>query len=211
MQAFFEKCISGPTLPATILAGICMLYWLMVIVGSADLDAFDFDLDADLDGDAGSLVSVGLVPLRFLNLGRVPLMLWLSIFSLAMWMLSMILDHNPAPATPLLEFQAVVRNTVLALVTAKLLTNPLRDRFDPVEPDSAAQLIGRTCEIVSTEVTAEHIGQARLLTGAAPLLLNVRAAAEQQPLTRGQVAVLTAYETERNTFLVAPHTGEEPA
>ena len=211
MQAFFEKCISGPTLPATILAGFSMLYWLLVIAGTADLDSFDIDLDIDMDGDAGSLVSVGLVPLRFLNLGRVPLMLWLSIFALTMWMISMVLDHNPAPATPLLEFQAFVRNTVLALVAAKLLTNPLRDRFDPVEPDSAAQLIGRTCEIVSTQVTAAHIGQARLITEAAPLLLNVRAATAEQPLARGDAAVITAYETDRNTFLVAPQTGEEHA
>lgn len=211
MSEFFEKCITGPTLPATILAGLTMLYWLFVIAGGLDLDALDFDLDVDLDGDAGSLVSVGLVPLRFLNLGRVPLMLWLSVFALAMWMLSMILDHNPAPATPLLEFQAFVRNTCLALVAAKLLTNPLRDRFDPIEPDRAAQLVGRTCEIVSTEVTAEGIGQARLSTDAAPLLLNVRAASPQHPLARGDVAVITDYHAARNIFLVTPHTGEERA
>ena len=90
---FLETSFSGTSMPASLFLSLVLVYWLFVILGALDLELFDFDLDVDADVDLGSVLNVGLVPVRFLNLGRVPLMLWVSLFSLSWWGLSLVINH----------------------------------------------------------------------------------------------------------------------
>ena len=85
MITFVETCFSAPVIPATVLLMFTMMYWMVVIVGAAGLDLIEVDLDIDGHSDIESAFSVGLVGLRFLNLGRVPLMVWITILALTWW------------------------------------------------------------------------------------------------------------------------------
>ncbi len=143
MEQLIENCFSWPTWPATILVLTTSAYWLFAMLGAVDLDTIDFDLDIDIDIDAApSVFDLGFIPLRFLNLGSVPLMLWFSIFSLSAWILSRSIDY-PSPH-PNFEWmsdgQAILRDFGIATIITKFVTQPLRGRFKVVEPNLAKDL-----------------------------------------------------------------------
>ena len=68
-----------------------------------------------------------------LNIGSVPIMLWTSMFALAFWLTAMLLV-KPTPVESMTHvIVAVLRNALIAVAATKLLTQPLRGRFDVVE------------------------------------------------------------------------------
>jgi len=203
IAGFLQVCFTGACLPASLLLALAMLYWLLAIVAGLDLELFDFDLDIDGQPDLESSLSVGLVVLRFLNLGRVPLVVWGSAFAIAYWLVTLLLDRladDPESRTELFYvLQYVVRNLVLGLLLTKIVTQPLRDKFEPVEPNRAEDLIGRECRITTSEVTPTF-GQAQIPTEAAPLILNVRV--KETPLARGAPAVIVDFDPDQNVYFI---------
>ncbi len=200
---FVQVCFSGACLPASIVLLLAMLYWLLAIVAGLDLDLFDFDLDLDHEADLPESLSAGFVVLRFLNIGRVPLVVWFSVFAVVYWLVTLLFDRlldNPDLRESLFyAAQYAVRNLVLGVLLAKVLTQPLRDKFEPVEPNRAEDLIGRQCQITTSEVT-RSFGQAQVPTDAAPLLLNVRV--KEDPLAKGDRAVIVDFDPEKNVYFV---------
>ena len=208
MQTFFEHCLEWPTLPFSVVLTIALFYWLLVIFGLFDLDFFDIDLDWDVE--TSSPLSVGFVSFRFLNIGSVPVMLWGTCFAFTGWMLSMQLDHTPVPTQFNDIAMALARNAGIALLATKLLTNPLRGRFDPPQPNRVQDLLGQTCTITSKAVS-QTFGQAKVDVGAAPLLLNVRC--ESNTLKKGDQAILADYsESDRIYYVqhVNPEVTHDP-
>lgn len=203
IAGFLQVCFTGACLPASLLLALAMLYWLLAIVAGLDLELFDFDLDIDGQPDLESSLSVGLVVLRFLNLGRVPLVVWGSAFAIAYWLVTLLLDRladDPESRTELFYvLQYVVRNLVLGVLLTKIVTQPLRDKFEPVEPNRAEDLIGRECRITTSEVTPTF-GQAQIPTEAAPLILNVRV--KETPLARGAPAVIVDFDPDQNVYFI---------
>ncbi len=202
MSGYVQQCLTGPNLPATLLLGLVIGYWLLVMLGALDLDFFDFDID--LDGQSDSPLSVGFLGLRFLNLGRIPVMVWVSVFALTFWVLTMLLwflFDRPAYEPGLWwDFQYVLRNAALSVVLTKLVTQPLVPFFDTPEEYTPESLIGRECEVSTYEATAEY-GQARFRTDGAPLLLNVRTTAGT--LAKGDRAEIVDYDPKSRTYLIA--------
>ena len=198
MSDFLARAFDWPTIPMTVVLLICCAYWMLVMVGLMDLDTFDFDFSVDAEPVFGG-TGVGFLSLRMLNLGNVPVMLWLSFFSLSGWLISMGIDRLPRPESWEARLVAIGRNTALALVATKILTNPLRGRFDPKEPNRVVDLLGRTGVVVSGEVNSES-GQLRVETNAAPLLLNVMCRSGVIP--KHSQARLIGYETEVRQYIV---------
>ena len=173
MADILHTCFSGPVLPASALLIVLVLFWGMVILGGLDLDVLDLDLDVDTSQDVGWFPSVGLVALRFLNVGPIPLMIWFSIFGLSLWIIS-VSWHDPAYNDDnWLAFQVLVRNVALSLIATKIATQPLLRFVQKSEMRKSADLLGQLCVISTSEVTGKN-GQARLHTEGAPLLLHVR-------------------------------------
>jgi hypothetical protein len=96
----------------------------------------------------------------------------------------------------------------LAVLLTKLLTQPLRGRFEGKEALAAAEMIGQCCRITTSEVT-EKFGQAEYKSEGAPLLIHVRTRVPTS-LTKGDVAMLVDYDTETHVYFVEKPTGEEP-
>jgi hypothetical protein len=142
---------------------------------------------------------VGFIGLRFLNLGEVPLMVWLSFFSFSLWACTMLIDR-PFDGSTNEGLIALARNAGISVIVAKLATQPLRGYFDSADPNPVEELIGQTCVVMTSEVTPDS-GQASYRTNAAPLLLNVRLADGQQP-AKGDEVLIVGYEPERNIYLV---------
>ncbi|MCL4201806.1 MAG: hypothetical protein KJ000_04885 [Pirellulaceae bacterium] len=204
---YLGVCFSGANLPASVVLLVAIMYWLLAIVAGLDLDFLDFDLNMDGQADLGEVTGMGVVILRFLNIGLVPLVIWGSILAINWWMVSMLLDrlldnvyHAEQREVWFNAVQWTIRNLAIAVVLTKIFTQPLRGKFDAEEPNTAADLIGRTCRIVNSEVT-ERFGQAEYATEAAPLILNVRTRGTAL-LNKGDTAVIVDFDPERNIFFV---------
>ena len=151
-------------------------------LGSPDLDGVDLDVaggSPDI-GQAGSfefLTGIAATTLRWTNFGRVPLVIWMGVFTVSFWMVSYWLWHSfdsPRYAPTLLPSALLaIRNFVIAVVVTKFVTRPVVGKFQPPPGYNKDRLLGATCEISSITATPRY-GQARFRTDAAPLLLNVR-------------------------------------
>ncbi len=151
-------------------------------VSTPDLEAGDFavsdgDVDVSAVSGAGLLGSLGALTVRCTNFGRVPIAIWGGVFTLALWSISYVLWHNfdSERYAPVLlpSLLLTMRNSVLAVMVTKAITQPLVGRFAPQPGYDTRRLLGCTCEISTTEATSAF-GQAKFRTNAAPLLLNVR-------------------------------------
>ena len=80
-----DYLFSAPLIVSTGLVLFVVAYWIISVLTGLGLDVIDFDLDFDTDADVGGIdgfMGIGLMPLKWLNIGTIPLMLWFSIFSI---------------------------------------------------------------------------------------------------------------------------------
>lgn len=148
-----------------------------------------------------------LVPMRWLNMRDVPLIVWLSIFSIVWWSISFAfwlgLDRSwLGDANGWLTAVLIGRNFLLSLPITKLCTQPLRGWIN-TPPMQSTSLIGQEAEISSYEATPDG-GQAKFKTGAAPLLLNVKT--DGPHLSKGTRVWITHYDLNRKIYIVSATT-----
>ncbi len=208
MYELVEMYFQWPVLPFSVLLCLVSMYWFMVIVSGIDLDVFDIDLDIDLDFDADTSPSVadfGMLGLKWLNIGEVPLMFWLSIVGLTSWSVTMMFDHPMGNATSQAVAVVVARNLGLGILAAKILTNPLRGKFRAKEPNTISEMMGRHCSIVTSEATMTHGNAICHIEEGAPLRLNVRMVEGSAP--KGTVVKIVEYEEASGVYFVQD-TGE---
>ncbi|QGQ25090.1 hypothetical protein F1728_21420 [Gimesia benthica] len=199
MTELLHAALNWPTLPATVLVAICVLYWLFVIIGVLDFDLLDFDLDFEVGGHGPSILDFGFIGLKFLNLGEVPVMVWMSIFSLSMWMLSINFDAGVEIQSAMDYLPLFLRNLGISLVVTKLITQPFKGYFQFTPPNQIETLLGKSCYVTSSSVT-EKFGQAELETEGAPLKLHIRS--EDETIQKGDLVRLTDYNQETQAFYV---------
>lgn len=201
-----DRFLTWPTLPFSVLLLLVMVYWLIVSLGFLAFDALDFDLDfdADVEIDPGahpSLLDLGFLPLKWLNLGSVPLMIWGSVFTLVAWIISRWLNAEIAHA----EFafasdsQVILRDAVLAAVATKFLTNPLRGLFDYEEPNKLEAMLGQTVRVTTSQLD-DTFGEVEYTTDGAPLRLN--AITNGPALAKDDLARLVGYDEEKKVYVV---------
>lgn len=211
MQEVLHEALSMHNLPATVLLGIMLLYWLMVLIGAMDTDMDTVDVgghsDAHIDTDAhidahGHLHTEGILgglfirAGRFLRLGQVPLMVVLSILALFMWPLSMLanyyLNGTADHRSTTIALGLLMPNFLLSALLTRFVTAPIAAVFknfteSATESESA---IGRQGRIVSMQVTAAY-GQVEITTSGAPLLINARIPEGAAPLDKGTPVVIS--------------------
>jgi len=153
----------------------------------------------DSPGTLASMLGVGVVVLRFLNIGRVPVMVWASVFALSLWAFTMFLDKPENHATIAHDLIILLRNVAFAVACTKIITQPLRGKFDAVEAQSVRDLVGRECTVVTPTIN-EQSGQVRCATDEASLLLNARTNGE--PLAKGDRAVIVEIDLPRAIYFV---------
>lgn len=157
---------------------------------SLDSGTFGFNLTAILD---------------WFNIFSIPLVLWMSVFSLSWWFVSamtwaVIDQHFFSPPSIFIATVLTARNIVVALLISKWCTHPMKKWFLTEELKSR-NLVGEECEISSLEATP-NFGQVRFPTDGAPLLLNVRT--DGPHLSRGTRVWITHYDAARRVYLVSP-------
>ena len=220
LELLIDRMTVGPVLPATILVGLLVVYTMIAMVGLVDFDIGVPDLDVDIDMpdldvdthhfDLDLLQGIGGSALRWVNLGRVPMIIWGGIFTVAFWSIAYTLWHHFDVDHYQPDFWTssllTARNVVLSVLVTKVLTGPLVKHFAPAPQYDTRRIVGSTCEVVSLEATPNY-GQAKFRTHAAPLLLNIRTEGDQT-FAKGDEVRIVAFDKSKRIYQVTSLTSE---
>ena len=227
MFDFIYEVFRPVNLPFTVLMVGVIFYWLLVLLGALDFDtdpsldvghghdvhvhgaagAHDVDHAAHTDGpDVGAFKAV----LQFLNFGSVPSMIVLSVLVLCLWTISLISNRMLNPGSILIAVGLLVPNLIVTALITKAATTPLKHFFNALNKDydEHKPVIGRTCTILTSEVT-DRFGQAEIETSGAPLVINVRTYGDTR-FAKGESALIIKEDKANNLFTVAKLTSTTP-
>lgn len=233
IETFLDSMFVGPMWPASVLMGLLICYLLLSILGAVDLDMdspdadvgldldvpdggidlpespdADFDVDFESNIDVGHGASdifggVGMLTLRWLNLGRVPIIMWAGTFTLLYWTVTWILwsqsDNFHYQPTLWISLLLTIRNIVIAVGLTKIMTGPMAKVFAPEPQFDAAHLMGRDCTVCTFRADSSF-GQGRYKTDASPLLLNIRT--DGAILSKGEQARIIGFDPVKRIYIV---------
>lgn len=210
MKEIWQLATSPGILPATILLGVVLVYWIIGALGVINLDLDGADPSAchhtgdggsaGHDGHDGVFANVMGGMSRLVNARDIPLMVVLSLVALFFWGSLMIAHH-------LLSW---IHSGLLALISiaaALLLTrfssSPIRPFFIALKKDSETHVpvIGRTGVVRSIELTEFH-GQIEVPDPIGPMLLNARLQPGSAPLKRGDEVIVFDHDAGRGIYFV---------
>ena len=211
MTELLQAAVLPPNLVATGLLVFVLLYWLTVIVGLLDFKTVDFHVGGHVDLHPGD---VHLHPadsdwfngaLAFFNLGRVPLMVFLSFVALPLWVGSILTNYYTGNTALLRGLVFLLPLLLGSLLLAKVLTLPFVKLFAALEKDhdGGAIALGKVCTVL-LPATAEQLGQATVRIDGAPLKLNVRTTG--RALSKGETARVIDYDAHRRSYLIEPYS-----
>jgi hypothetical protein len=159
MDPFHQTVTSFPTVIFTVLLILCLLYWIVAVLGMVDLDVLDLDLDGDIDSADSIEAQNGIAGLllRF-GLGGVPLTITITLIALFGWLLSYYASYflKPLVPTDLLKFVASVGifiavSYVSVLITSQLI-KPIRKLFSKLNIDETKHILGQVVTVRSSVV-----------------------------------------------------------
>jgi hypothetical protein len=207
MNPFHQTVTSFPTVVYTLLLIICLLYWIVAVLGLVDLDVLDMDYDGDIDAADSVEAQSGIAGLLLkFGLGGVPLTITISIISLIGWLLCYYASYFASQIIPskLLNILASIGIFVAAtyfsvLITAQII-KPIRTLFAKLEIDETKHILGQSV-IVRSAVVNKDRGEAIMNDGGAGLLLNVRATGNDE-FNKGDEVVVIEKLDDANLYRV---------
>lgn len=205
---FFNEITSAANLIPTVLVGLVLMYWIMIIVGFIGMDAIDLDYDADvsLDGDfdfevGGPGVFASLT--HFLHMQDVPVVIVGSFFIIFWWIITVSVNHLINPDQGVLISVAILLPCLaVSLFLTKLAVMPFAKglkNYDQFE-DARTHLIGAITTVTTSEVTSE-LGQVELATDGPEITMNARTLPGVR-LSKGDAAKITAYDQNTDIYTV---------
>lgn len=207
---YITQISSYPTVVFTALVMFVTLYWIISLLGMADMDSVDM---GDAGGDGADLTSTGVFTGLMLKFGLygVPLIIILTLISFIGWTLSYFYTSFLYDwlDTGFLYYLFGTGALILVLVVSMWLTGliiaPIRKNIANIPKRNAASNIGKTAIVRTLSVTDMH-GEAELNDGGAGLILKVRIDDEwhNAPLQYGDKVVLIEYMPEINAYRIQP-------
>ncbi len=207
MLEFLQECIAGPNLFATILLCLMLAYWLFVIFGVLGLETFDLDVDAEIEVggvDTGAEASFDFGDiLRFFHLGEVPVMIFVSFFSVFFWIATITTNHYLNDELNfVVMFWYIGPCSLAALFLTKLVIMPMVPLFrtggSPAK--SREKLIGEKA-VVSTKELNDKFGQIKIHQDGPPIVLNARVENGHE-LMKGDVVEIIRHVAEGDLYIV---------
>ena len=151
MVELLQAAFSGVNIISTAFLAFVMLYWVAMILGLLDLDFLDLEIETAGGADAEGLAAISWLnsALAFFNLGKVPLMVFLTFLALSFWVISILANHYLNNNYELLGLLLLVPAFLAALFVAKVLTTPFVKLFAAFEKEheSTATIIGQVCTV----------------------------------------------------------------
>lgn len=223
MNELIREALALPNLPLTILLGVVLAYWSLVLIGGLDLDVFDIGGDVDVGSDVSDVSSHhsgaamgGLVfnAGRLLGISQVPLAIWASFFVLFLWAGALVLNYRfngEAGNRDLMRAAfLLLPNLAGSVVLTRLVTWPVAKMFGAFSRvnDESSQIEGCIGVVTTTELT-DSFGQVQVdHSHGAPALVMARLLKSGPTLSKGdRVRVLEA-SPDRSFYFVEPQPPE---
>ncbi len=231
MNQLLDASVRFPTVIFTIGLGICLVYWLFVLLGALDIDllgggdasgaakgigdavtggakggaeglkGIKLDHDGGDAGDGGGLW-------HSLGLATVPLTISVSFIMLVCWVASLLAMRyagstvgNLAGWLPAVVLLVVI---VVGIPLAGVLARPLGPVFEFKEGKRNKDYVGHTCTVTTGHVD-DGFGQATVEDGGTVLVIPVRCD-RAGVLARGHKALIIDFDDARQAYVVEPTT-----
>ena len=211
-EAFFVFITKISLYPTIVFTGLVMfvtLYWVVSLLGMADMDSVDVG-ESGSDAAVSDLSSTGFFTGLMLKFGLygVPLVIILSLVSLIGWLLSYLytsfLHQNFDSGVLYYVFGtgALIFVLVVSMWLTGMIISPIRKNIARIPKRNSANNVGKIAIVRTLSVTDKH-GEAELNDGGAGLILKVRSDNSTSLLKKGDRVMLVAYLEETNTYRVA--------
>jgi hypothetical protein len=205
---FITKISLYPTIVFTGLVMFVTLYWMVSLLGMADMDTVDI---GDASGEGSNLTSSGFVSGLLLKFGLygVPLIVILSLISLIGWLLSYFYtsflhqNFDSGILYYLFGTGALIFVLVISMWLTGIIISPIRNKIAKIPRRNAASNIGKIAVVRTLSVTDKH-GEVELNDGGAGLILKIRSDINDGSLKQGDRVMLVEYLEAANTYRVAP-------
>lgn len=205
---FITKISLYPTIIFTGLVMFVTLYWVVSLLGMADMDSVDFG-ESGADIDVSTLSSTGFFTGLMLKFGLygVPLIIILSLVSLIGWLLSYLYTSflhqyfDSGLLYYLFGTGALIFVLVMSMWLTGIIISPIRKNIAKMPKRNASSNIGKIAVVRTLSVTDKH-GEAELNDGGAGLILKIRSDNNDSLLKQGDRVLLVEYLDEANTYSV---------
>lgn len=191
MGDFVDAALSFPAVLFTLLLAVVVVYWLLVLVGTLDVEIGDIDL---ADG---------------IGLGGVPVTVAVSVLATVSWFVSLVgtvfIDGFGALPKVLVGIGVLFVALAAGVFVARLVAVPLRRLYVTGGEASRNDFVGRECVIRTGRVTGDF-GQAEVTAAdGSSAIIQVRQTGEHA-LANGHRALIFDYDMDGEFFWVAPAT-----
>lgn len=219
---YIKYAFTGVNIIPSVMLCVMILYWIMTILGFMTMDIghkldIDLDMDGDGIGDMDSSVhgeihhgdhdvvetlissSLPLKIIKFLNIGTVPLTIYLTLLILILWVISMLtyfMGIAPDSAIGILFFILFV---MASFLITKIITEPFKKFFIMLNAKDSIDIIGHVCEL-KFDADEKSIGQAEYISGKHDILLNVLS--ENGELKKGEKVYIMKKSDSDNVYIV---------
>ena len=207
---FITKISLYPTIIFTGLVMFVTLYWVVSLLGMADMDTIELG-DLGGDTDVANLSSTGFFTGLMLKFGLygVPFIIILSLISLIGWLLSYLYTSflhqyfDSGILYYLFGTGALVFVLVVSMWLTGIIISPIRKNIAKIPQRNFSNNVGKVAVVRTLSVTDKH-GEAALNDGGAGLILKIRSDNTDNLLKQGDKVLLVAYVEEANTYRVTP-------
>lgn len=202
MLELLEQALLPFNLALTIALGAVMLFWLTVLLGFFGVESFDVDMTPEIgDADVFSLPSlIG----KLTNAADIPVTIVISIYTLFLWMASILGNYylNPMQSN-LLGLAILGGGLITALILTKAITQPLVPLMRRMKnSEKATPVIGQSGIVRSLEVDGKY-GQVLVeRDGGAPALLICRTSDGASPIPRGTEVLVIEHDDATSRYIV---------
>ena len=204
---FITKISLYPTIVFTGLVMFVTLYWMVSLLGMADMDTVDI---GDASGEGSNLTSSGFVSGLLLKFGLygVPLIVILSLISLIGWLLSYFYtsflhqNFDSGILYYLFGTGALIFVLVISMWLTGIIISPIRKNIAKIPKRNSSNNVGKIAVVRTLSVTDKH-GEAELNDGGAGLILKIRSDIDDNLLKQGDRVMLVEYLKDANTYRVA--------
>ena len=206
---FITKISLYPTIIFTGLVMFVTLYWVVSLLGMADMDSVDLG-ESGGDADVSTLSSTGFFTGLMLKFGLygVPLIIILSLISLIGWLLSYLYTSflhqylDSGVLYYLFGTGALIFVLVVSMWLTGIIISPIRKNIAKIPKRNSSNNVGKVAVVRTLSVTDKH-GEAELSDGGAGLILKIRSDTNDGLLKQGDRVMLIEYLDEANTYRVA--------
>lgn len=196
----------GANIIPTVMLLLIQLYWIIAMLGFFDFDIFDVDIDLEGAEAVGPLGALAV----FLNIGKVPFALVISLFVLNFWIIAMLMYFLPIEAGGVMNGILLIPGFFASIYITKAEVRPLKLFFRSREShdDIEHKVLTRRCTLLC-EVKGERLGQARVKQKGASVVINVKTLFDEESFEKNEVAFVYSKDKEKDFYYIAKSLSKE--